>query len=215
MKKLSMIFLFTGLAGNVLYAQGTGSIFDQQSTKFKLMLAQIAAYQVMLSGLQTGYRITETGLNTAHDLKSGSFNLNQAYLNSLKQVSPVIQSNPKGKAMIAMQANIQNLFSRELTWQQQQKIMNAAELTYIVQVQQNLLRQCNQDMNDLSQVLTPGQLQLNDHQRLERIDHLYARMQDKQAFAISFTSRCRQMAQSRKRSTNDRNQLKKLYGIHS
>lgn len=114
-----------------------------------------------------------------------------------------------------MKANIQNLFSSELTWQQQQNLLNAAELAYIVRVQQNLIRQCGQDMNDLSQVLTPGKLQLNDQQRLTRIDQLYARMQDKQAFAISFTGGCRKMAESRRRSNKDNDQLRNLYGIHS
>ena len=69
-------------------------------------------------------------------------------------------------------------------------------------------------MSDLTQVLTPGKLQMTDHQRLERIDKLYASMQDKLAFAQSFTTKCRQMAGDRQRAKKNNDQLKALYGIH-
>jgi len=68
-------------------------------------------------------------------------------------------------------------------------------------------------MNDLTQVLTPGKLQMTDHERLERIDKIYAAMQDKLAFAQSFTGKCRQMANDRKQAKTDNDKLKSLYGI--
>ena len=54
---------------------------------------------------------------------------------------------------------------------------------------------------------------MTDHQRIERVDHIYTQMQDKQAFATSFTGHCRQMATDRKKAKLDNDQLKKLYGV--
>jgi len=64
MKKISLLLLLTGLALTNTFAQGTGGFFNQQSSKIKLMLAQIAGYETFLHSLKSGYRITENGLNT-------------------------------------------------------------------------------------------------------------------------------------------------------
>jgi hypothetical protein len=213
MKKISLLLLLTGLALTNTFAQGTGGFFNQQSSKIKLMLAQIAAYETFLHSLKSGYQITENGLNTMHEMKGGTYSLHTAYFTSLEQVNPVVQSDPKGKAMAGMQQQINTVFSNELSWQQQQKILAAPEINYIQQVYQSLMKKCQQDMSDLTQVLTPGKLQMTDHQRLERIDKLYASMQDKLAFAQSFTTKCRQMANDRQRAKKNNAQLKALYGI--
>jgi hypothetical protein len=213
MKKISLFLLLTGLTLSHTFAQGTGGFFNQQSSKIKLMLAQIVGYETFLHSLKTGYQISENGLNTMHEMKGGTYSLHTAYFTSLEQVSPVVQSNSKGKAMAGMEQQINTVFTGELTWQQQQKILTAAEINYIQQVYQSLMKKCQQDMSDLTQVLTPGKLQMPDHERLERIDKLYASMQDKLAFSQSFTSKCRQMASDRQRAKKNNDQLRALYGI--
>lgn len=214
MKKISLLLLLTSLHMANTFAQGTGGFFNQQSSRIKLMLAQIAGYETFLRSLKSGYRISENGLNTLHEMKGGTFNLHTAYFTSLQQVSTAVQSDPKGKAMAGMEQQVNTVFINELAWQQQQKILTVPEINYIRQVYQSLMKKCQQDMSDLSEVLTPGKLQMTDHQRLERIDQLYASMQDKLSFAQSFTARCRQMANDRQRTKKNNDQLKRLYGIH-
>src|ERR1700744_5063020 len=127
-------------------AQFLGGFFSQQSDKEKLMVTQIAEYDVYLHALKTGYNITETGLNTAQQLKGGIFNLHTAYFNSLAQVNPVVQNNPKGKAIVSLAAKIGNLFATEINWQNQQKQLSTTELAYLQKVQDNLLTKCQADV---------------------------------------------------------------------
>jgi len=214
MKNSILLLFFACLATLHGKAQGTGGFFNQQSSKAKLMLAQIVGYETYLHEIKGGYNIAENGLNTMHEIKGGTFDLNTAYFNSLLQVSPAVSANPKGKAIAGMQQQIIQVFSKEIAWQQQQKILTVKEIIYIRQVYQNLMRKCKTDMDELTDVLTPGKLQLNDHQRLERIDHCYNATQDKQSFAMSFTGKCRQMATDRQSATKDNSQLKSLYGIN-
>lgn len=216
MKHLSiglLIFFLAGLGFQRANAQFLGGFFSQQSQKEKLMAEQIAEYDTYLAALKTGYSVTEKGLNTAHDLKNGTFSLHSGYFGSLEQVSPAIQQNPRGKQIAAMQQQIISLFAAELTWQQAQKALTATEITYLQQVRDNLMAKCTTDMNELNDVLTPGKLQLTDAQRLQRLDKLYDAMKDKQAFAAYFTSRCRKLAIARLQHTQDKAQLKSLYGI--
>jgi hypothetical protein len=204
MKSLKITLVFFFLTSPLyLWAQGTGGFFDQQSSKTKLMLAQIAGYQTYLHEIKTGYNITGSGLSTVHDLKGGTFDLHTAYFNSLQQVNPAIKNNAKAKACADLQQQIMTLFTAEIARQQKQQILTTGEIAYIKAVYQNLLGKCKTDMGELNDVLTPGKLQMTDHQRLERIDHVYAAMQDKQAFSSSFTSHCRQMANDRKKAKLD------------
>ena len=213
MKTILTFLFFTSLNFQQLFAQGTGGFFNQQSSRVRLMFAQIAGYETLLQGLKRGYQITENGLNTVHELKGGTFDLHQAYFNSLQQVNPATGSNPKAQAIVGIRQQIAQVFTRELTWQQQQNILTAAEINYIRQVYRNLMNKCREEMDEVTMVLTPGKLQLTDQQRLERLDLIYTTMQDQSAFSISFTTRCRQMAASRQRARKNNDQLKTLYGI--
>lgn len=213
MKTILTFLFFTSLNCQQLFAQGTGGFFNQQSSRVRLMLTQIAGYETLLQGLKSGYQISENGLNNVHELKGGTFELHQAYLNSLQQVNPVTGSSPKGRAIAGMQQQINQVFIQELAWQQQQKILTAAEMNYIRQVYGNLMNKSREEMEEASQVLTPGKLQLTDQQRLERLDLIYATIQDQSAFSIFFTTRCRQIATSRQRVRKNNDQLKTLYGI--
>ncbi|MFD2871937.1 hypothetical protein ACFS5N_05625 [Mucilaginibacter ximonensis] len=209
MKKI----IFLVLLAQGAKAQFLGGFFSQQSDKEKLMLTQIAEYDVYLHALKTGYTITQAGLNTAQQLKGGTFNLHTAYFKSLAQVNPVVSNNPKGKAIISVAAKIGTVFSTEVSFQQQQKQLSSAEMTYLRKVYDNLVSKCQTDINDLTAVLTPGKLQLTDQERLDRLDKIYAVMQDKYAFSCSFTAKCHTLATSRAQAKNSKSQLKQLYGI--
>jgi hypothetical protein len=211
--KTLLFFFLSSLFFNPANAQLPGVFSSQQSQQRKLMAAQVAAYEMYLGALKTGYRIAKTGLNTAHDLKNGTFSLHSHYISSLSQVNPVIQKSPKGKAIADLSNQAMALLSTEISWQQQQKILTPAETGYLQKVCDNLAAKCKLDMDELVQALTPGKLQLTDAQRLARLDKLYENMKDKYAFAASFTSKCRKLALIRKLHTQDYGQLKKLYGI--
>ncbi|WP_426672108.1 hypothetical protein ACPPVU_12840 [Mucilaginibacter sp. McL0603] len=212
MKRFLLIFSLTGLVFMQAGAQFLGGFFSQQSHKEQLMMVQIAAWQLYLSDLKSGYHIAETGLNTAHEMKNGTFSLHTAYFNSLDQVNPAIQNNPKAKAIATMGQQIVSNFDQEIAFQQKQQVLSLAEQIYLKQVYQSLLQKCRVDILELNDVLTPGKLQLTDQQRLERLDHIYANMQDKLAFSGAFTAKCHKLTLSRQQSAKDKQTLKTLYG---
>ncbi|SDI80928.1 hypothetical protein [Mucilaginibacter gossypii] len=209
----SFIFSLTSLGIMQAKAQFLGGFFSQQATKKKLMTEQIAGYQLYLSAIKTGYAIVGNGLTAAHDLKNGTFSLHTAYFNALQQVAPVVKNDPKGRATDSLYQQIRSLFSNEKQWQAKQKSLTVTELQYLDKVSAGLLAECKTDMAELKDVLTPGRLQLSDAERLNRLDRLYDRMKDKQAFAAYFSNKCRKLALNRQKQQKDQEQMKKLYGI--
>lgn len=209
----SLIFSLASLSTTQAKAQFLGGFFSQQATKKKLMAEQLAGYQLYLSAIKTGYNIADKGWKATHDLKNGTFSLHTAYFNTLRQVASVVKNDPKGRATDSLYQQIRSLFANEKQWQAKQKLLTATELQYLDQVSAGLLTKCKTDMAELTDVLTPGKLQLNDAERLNRLDQLYDRMKDKQAFAAYFSDKCRKLALNRQKQQQDRAQMKKLYGI--
>jgi hypothetical protein len=214
MKTTVLFFLFISLAVWQAKAQFLGGFFSQQAIKKKLMLEQIAGLEIYLQGIKGGYMITENGLNVAHERKSGAFGFHAAYFNSLEQVNPLVQSDPKGKSIYDMHQQLIRVFDTELAWQQKEKLLNGKELAYIQKVYVNLLMESRKDLDELPAVLTPGKLALTDEQRLDRLERIYGNMKDKYAFAGYFTEKCRKLAAARLKAKQENKQLKKLYGIN-
>ncbi|OOQ60016.1 hypothetical protein [Mucilaginibacter pedocola] len=207
--------LFTiGLTAGGAKAQSFsfGDLFGQQGKKEKLMAVQVGGIYIYLAALKGGYNIMHKGLDLADELKGGTFGLHTGYFNSLEQVSPVVQQNPKGKAITGLYNELSNRLNSETSWQKKQQQLKPAELAYLEKVAANLVKLAGQDMAELNELLTPGKLQLTDQQRLDRLDKLYAAMKDKAAFAASFAAKSRSLAQNRQRAKAENEQIRKLYG---
>ena len=197
----------------ISYGQGIGSVFTQQDTKDKTMIQQIVLQETYLSEIKKGYAETQNGLNTAHDLKNGTFNLHQAYFNSLSQVSPAIKNNPKIKLITAYQQQIMSNFDNEISWQKQQSILAADEISYIQAVYSNMLVQCTRDLDELTLVTTPGAAQMKDAERVKHIDGIYTSTSDKYTFSLSFTQNARAFAIGRQNGQRQAQEIKKLYDV--
>ncbi|TWR26825.1 hypothetical protein FPZ42_07245 [Mucilaginibacter achroorhodeus] len=189
-------------------------LFAQQGKQKKLMTQQIGSLYLYLGAVKSGYQAMHRGLDLAGKFKGGTFGLNTAYYQTLKQVNQVVRKDPKGKLIAELFDEIDHTFDAEIAWQKKQQQFKAAELAYLEKVADNLRSQAGKDLDETTDVLTPGKLQLTDQQRLERLDKLYAAMKDKSAFAGSFTAKCRTLALSRLKAKAEREQIQKLYRIY-
>jgi hypothetical protein len=210
MKMMGLVFLFTCLISARVEAQ----FFGQQAKKTKLMMEQIADLQIYLNRLKSACRIAEKGLQMAQELKNVTWNLHSAYFYSLKEVNPVIAADPKGKAIYGLYQGLVMVFQKEVDWQQRGNLLDRQEFVHLQRVYTNLLTDSQRDLDALVQVLTNGKLQLSDQQRTERLNKVYNRMRDKQAFARYFTSQCRKLALGRQQVLQENEQVKQLYGIN-
>lgn len=196
------------------HAQLLGNFFDQQDTKDKTMIQQIVLQETYLSEIKKGYNDAQKGLNTAHDLKNGSFTLNANYFNSLSQVSPAVQSDPKVKLIEDCQQQIMSAFSNEISWQKQQAILGSDEVGYIQQVYTGILSDCTADLNELNLTVTPGKAQMKDAERLAEIDKLYNTTMDKYKFTLSFVYNAHSYALYRQTYGQQAQIIKKLYDLN-
>jgi hypothetical protein len=179
--------------------------------KIVVMLEQIAKYEVYLSYLKKGYDIVNKGLTLIGDIKHGDFNLHKDYFNSLDNVNPAIKSDVKIAAMIAMQAEMLSGYQAYYKRYQAAGIFTNRELSYLYRVFTALLDDVAEDITELTQVITDGQLQMKDDERINRIDRLYSGMTGKYNFLYSFGDQVQVHGLQRQKELQETQFLKKMY----
>jgi len=186
MKQLIIIAALLFSVGAV-HAQTWDEIFAQKKTQKKYLAEQIAALQVYAGYLQKGYMIARDGINTVQSIRKGDFNLHSNILSSLGIANPNVKHYVKVAAIITIQIGIAKKVSATIKQVKNSGQLYLTETNYLQSVFNRLLDDCGNSLNELSDVIGNGRTQMKDDERINRIDAIYAGMQDKQVFVQSFS----------------------------
>ena len=185
MKKIAITVLMVVLCASA-HSQTLAEWTQQKKTQIEYLLDQIAANKVFIDYVEKGYAIANLGLSTIHSIKSGEFNLHQDFFRSLEIVNPSIKGYVRVADIIGCQVRIVKSISatiKDITASGQFKVN---ELDRCKAVFENLLDECLENVDELYLVLTSGELQMSEIERIKRIDQIYAEMQNKYSFCKSF-----------------------------
>jgi hypothetical protein len=206
MKKLFLFLLFTALMNTDLYGQ-----LKQR----KVLLQQIAALKVYTDYVQKGYSVAKKGLTTIGDFKRGEFNLHSDYFNSLKTVNPKIKTYAKVGEIITLQLKIiknSSFIIRQVQWDD---LFHGNEIAYIKRVVDRLIENCDGNLEELLIIVTDGQLEMKDEERMKSIDALYLNTLENYNFGESFTKQTRLMVLSRAKEKKDLKTSRDFNGINT
>ncbi len=202
MKKLLILFFGIFLADS-LFAQTWSEWFRQKQTQKKYLLQQIAALQVYSDFLLNGYSIAKKGLSTIQSIKHGEFNLHNNYFTSFVSVNPKIKHYSKVAEVIAMQISIAKQIHNAIPGLSKNHQFTNTELGYFKKVFNILLTDCGKNLDELYNLITSGNLELKDDERIKAIDKIYDDMQDKKTFIISFCDDAAGLSVQRSNEQND------------
>lgn len=198
------------MSGN-LKAQTWDEIFKQKETQKKYLLQQLAALKLYAGYLKKGYDIADKGINSIKSFSNGEFKLHDEFFGTLKLISPSVAEKASLAEIIKCQFDIRQGFN---------KLRNASgfqltEKSYFESVRKNILDECASDLDELLLVITSGELEMHEAERISRIQEIHLRMKDKYAFTTSFISRANNLRNQRELETrsietlNDLNHLPK------
>jgi hypothetical protein len=170
------------------HAQTSEEWLQQKETQKKYLLHQIAALKVYIDYAEKGYRIASKGLQTVQAIKEGDFNLHNEFFNSLKQVHPAIQQWSRVADIISIQIKIVKSAKGVLSSIKENTNFARGEIDYCQTVFDHLLAECLENIEELLLVITSGELEMKDDERIKRIETLWLEMQDKYAFFTSFSN---------------------------
>ncbi len=201
------------LCADSLTAQGLNNWFRQQQTQRKYMLQQITALHVYSGYLSKGYAIAKDGLNTIKSIKNGDLLQHTSYFTSLVTVNPKIKHYKKVADILAMQVSIAKQSANAIKNFRNSHQFTQTEIIYLQCVFNTLLSACAKNLDELNSLITNGNLQMKDDERIQAIDKIYADVQDKQAFVRAFCNNASGLSVQRGIEENNIIISKKLNGL--
>jgi hypothetical protein len=202
-----MLFTFSSLPQKANAQISTG----QDMQQLLLDIEKLTQFKAILSDMQSGYTILTQGYGAVKDISQGNFNLHSAFLNSLMAVSPEVRKYGRIADIIANQTSIVSEY--KAAWKQANTSghFSAQELLYINGVFTSLLNQSVDNLTNLANVITAGNLRMSDAERLQAIDGIYSDTQNKLVFLRDFNNKVAILALQRQKEQNEFNNLKTLY----
>jgi hypothetical protein len=213
MKKRIVFFASFIVVCYTVNAQTWDEWFRQKKTQKKYLLQQIAALQVYFNYASDGYNIASKGIATVRNIKNGDFNLHRDFLGSLKLVNPRIKKYTKLADIISLQVRMIQQTKQTLQNIRASHRFTPEELAHCKNVFDNLLNECVKNMDELFMIIHSGMLEMNDNERLQRLDNLYTDMQDKYIFCSSFTGELNLLSTQRLTNEVEINQAEILNGL--
>ena len=208
MKSLLILLLLTAqISSNVLYAQST------EAQQLLLNVEKLAQLKKILSNMKKGYEIVSTGYNTIKDISKGNFNLHDAFLNALLQVSPTVRKYKRVADIITCQSQIVKEYRSAFNRFKSTNMFNSSEITYMEDVYKNLFNKSLQNLDELGIVITAGKLRMSDDERIAAIDRIYKDIFDKLVFLRGFNNESSVLAVQRGRELVDTKLSEKLNGL--
>jgi hypothetical protein len=197
MKALLILFyaLIAALNG-CSQSPNTNEWIRQKKTQRAYLLQQIAALEVYYNYLKKGYQIADKGLTLIGDIKDGAFQNDKVYIESLRNVSPVVRDSPRLVAVITYRNTVLGSLSRLLSDCRGSEFYSLQEIRYMETIYENMKRQCAITINEL-ELLSSSETEMKDDERINRLDKIYAVMQERDGFARSFCNDARLIGRER------------------
>lgn len=178
-----------------------------------LNVEKLAQLKKILSNMKKGYEIVSTGYNTIKDISKGNFNLHDAFLSALLQVSPTVKKYKRVADIITCQTQIVKEYKAAFRRFNSSNLFNISELNYMSNVYSNLFNKSLQNLDELTIVITAGKLRMSDDERIAAIDRVYTEITDKLVFLRSFNNETNVLAIQRGREMVDTKLSEKLNGL--
>ena len=176
----------TGMAATAK-AQTFAEWFEQNKTQKKYLLQQIVALQVFSGYLKQGYQVATNGMSSISGSLKKENALHTTYYNRMKTVDPVVKNNPMVKDITAWQQDILKRLQDLTTISG----LTTDEKNYMFNVKTAVLKDCDQQLNTLQNVITDGKMEMSDAERIALLTKIHTAMMDNYRFASGFAAQAK------------------------
>ena len=178
------ILLFLLLITGVSKAQTWEEFSKQKETQKKYLLQQLAALKVYAGYLKKGYTIVTDGLNSIKGFTKAELNLHDTFFKSKKSVNPAVVNQKMLDDIYVFQRSILKNFNAILS----DDSFHKEDKEYLKEVYLNVGDECKNDLAELILIMSPGELEMTDDERIHRFAKIHQRMQSKYLFSESLTN---------------------------
>lgn len=206
-----IVFFLVGMATPVTAgAQSLADVIEQLVLDYE----KLAQMKKSLSNMYVGYTVVSKGYEDIRNITEGNFTLHRDFLNGLLAVSPVVRDYAKVASIINNEATLVKEYKAAGHYFQENGRWSAAELDYFQTVYGNLLSGSVRNLDELTMVVTAGQLRMSDAERLAAIDRIDRDMTDRLNFLRVFNNGGAIEAGQRGIELNNIGVMRSLYGVN-
>lgn len=198
----------------LLVLSGGAQAQSDELQQLLLNIEKLTQFKAILSDMKQGYQIYQQGYGMVSTLSKGNFNLHNVYLTGLMAVSPVVRNNPRVSQIMKHENDLINEYKRYTSLFRQSGTFTGKELNYISNVFNQLVKQSNNNLDELVTVTTANQLRMSDDDRLRTIDRIFIISSDQLQFMRYFNRKTVLLSLQRSKDSRDTQSLKRLYGIN-
>ena len=199
----------TGMATKV-HAQTFAEWFEQNKTQKSYLLQQIAALQVFSGYLKQGYQVATNGMSSISGSLKKENDLHSTYYGRMKTVYPVIKNNAMVKDITTWQQDILKRLQDITTISG----LTTDEKNYLSNVKATVLRDCDQQLNTLQNVITDGKMEMSDAERIALLTKIHTAMMDNYRFASGFMAQAKIYAAQKQQGQSEAIVEKQLNGVN-
>lgn len=187
-----------------------------QSTEVQQLLLNVeklSQLKNILKDMEKGYTVVRNGYNAIKNISEGNFSLHEFFLDGLMLVSPEVKKYRRVLDIITYQKALVKEYKRASDRFRRSGNFGIGELEYMGKVYKQLFDQSLDNLDELAMVITSSKLRMNDQERLQSIDRIFASTQDKLIFLRYFNERGLILNQQRDKQRSEIESVRDFYGL--
>ena len=211
-KATLLVILMAGLYLTA-HSQTVDEWFRQEKTQKRYLLQQLAALRVFGDALSSGFRIAKGGIDTIFQTKTADYGLHKNFNESHRRVGEGVKRYQKIAAIVSYATKISSQAQGTIREARSAKQLTPDEVSHCTKLLQTLLGECGKMIEDLTSIITPGQREMRDEQRIRRIDEIYEEVQRQYSFCLAFSNSMALLSRQRAAEQIDINRSKTINGL--
>jgi len=211
-KTISIIFAL--LLCSVASVKTQAQSIAQDMEQLELDYQKLSGLKSILKQMYQGYELVYNGYNSVKSISEGNYNLHQAFLNGLLVVSPTVRKYQKILNIISNQTELVAEYKSAYNSFKQDTHFNPDEISYMIDVYNNLITGSMNNLSSLTMVLSNNQLRMSDAERIRAIDQIFSTGQQQLTFLRQFNNNAQTIANERAQQAGDQQTVKTVYGIN-
>lgn len=211
-KRTLLVILMAGLS-LAASSQTFDELFRQEKTQKAYLVQQLAAFRVFGDYLSSGYRIASGGIETIFQTKRADYRLHNDFFVSLRRVGESVKRYKKITAIVSYATKITTKAQGSIREARLAKQLTPEEISHCTKVLQMLLGECGKMIEDLTSVITPGEREMSDEQRIRRINEIYTEVQRQYSFCLAFGNSIAMLVRQRAAEQMGINRSKTFNGL--
>ena len=209
MKRIAlMVLLLAGCAIAPCHAQSTADAIKQ----LLLDVQKLQDMKAILQEMKKGYEILDKGYTEIRNIAKGRFDLHKAFLDRLFAVSPSVRNYHRISAILDAENNLVQEYTRGRRRAYANGLFTGQEREYFERIYSTLYKHSLQSLDELTMVVTDGELRMSDAQRLRSIDRVYTEINGQLRAIRQLNQETAVQAAQRQHEKDELNFLKLLYG---